>query len=164
MLVFWHCLNLNGPQFDCEINTSLRLIVGAGCHSHYFQSYCLSGMQREKHERLVHLLNQHLLLPLCSLRANTPTKSQARSTSAPFPTLFSLIHAATEENPLTLRNVTSSPWASFSSSGNWETWTTFLRPFQHGCLDQLLASDPGVLGWELPHYRCMSIACKTHNS
>lgn len=30
MLVFWHCLNLNGPQFDCEINTSLRLTVGVG--------------------------------------------------------------------------------------------------------------------------------------
>lgn len=61
MLVFWHCLNLNGPQFDCEINTSLRLIVGVGCHSHHFQSYCLSGMQKEPHQHALHLLNPTVL-------------------------------------------------------------------------------------------------------
>ena len=46
MLVFCHCLNFNGPQFDCEINTLLRLAVGMGWVPFTpLRSYCLSGTQ-----------------------------------------------------------------------------------------------------------------------
>lgn len=117
MLVFWHCQNLNGPQLDCEINISLRLIVGVGCHSHHFQSYCLSGIQREQDPTWCTRSNQHLLLCLFLPHPNPNPKSQAWFTG--------LTHFP--HSPLSSRKQLGQVhwlWASTSSS---------LRSVQHGC-------------------------------
>lgn len=128
MLVFWHCLNLNGPQFDCEINTSLRLIVGVGCHSHHFQSYCLSGMQ---HQHWVYLLNQHLLsISSAFIRIFQPKESDIRTVD-PVAILVSLIQETIKRGPWTLSQMNSPLWASFSFSLKWENWKSSVWSSRH---------------------------------
>lgn len=107
MLVFWHCLNLNGPRFDCEINISLRLIVGVGCHSHYFQSYCLSGIQRELHPTRCALLT-HTCSCVSHLHPDPIPESGMIHAANPRPTLLSLIQKVIRAGPLTMSQSSSS--------------------------------------------------------
>lgn len=150
MLVFWHYLNLNGPQFDCEINNSLRLTVGVGCHSHHFQSYCLSGMQRRQHHPQCTPLTSTSASPKPSSKYLKP-ESGLIHTADPFPTLVSLIQEAIRATDLEPDHFLSLHLAFFLL--NMEKLNEPPKILSTGlCLDQRLTSDPRDFSGELPSY------------